>query len=70
MFKKKKEKEVIKKEEETATIIEKETKPEEELPQAKLLIDMTEPERFIHIYNEISEIKILLAELVEVAKAE
>ncbi len=65
---KKKAKEI--KQEETATITQKEVKPEVEEPKAKLLIDMTEPERFMQIYSLLANIEIKLNELVEVAKQE
>lgn len=69
VFKKKKSKEETKNEE-TATVANKEQKPEETQPQGKLLIDMTEPERFIYVYQELIEIKTLMAELVQIVKEE
>ena len=70
MFKKKKAKETIKQQEETATIPEIEEKPEETIPQAKLLTEMTEPERFAHLYSESVKTNELLVELLEIAREE
>jgi len=49
-------------------VVEEPKKELVEEPRTKLLIELTEPESFIHIYSEINEIKNLLAELVEIAK--
>ena len=70
MFKKKKPTKEEIQAQETATVADKQEKPDEEITQGKLLVEMTEPERFTLIYGELSTIRGLLEELITIAKEE